>query len=207
MISIEHSTIDDTAILGYSSERGIAARLVLGPEARIRSNSVVYGASTIGARLNLGHNVVIREECEIADDVSIWSNTVVDYGCRIGRRTKIHNNCYIAQFTDIGDDVFIAPGVSIANDLYPGDEESAAHMKGPIIRSGAQIGAGVTILPYVEIGEGALIGAGSIVTRDVPAGMVAYGSPAKERKPVAELQPISERLSGSGIDSPEVLGR
>ena len=91
----------------------------------------------------------------IGDDVSIWSNTVVDYGCRIGDRVKIHSNCYIAQYTEIGDDAFLAPGVTIANDLYPGQAATRRElMSGPSIGAGAQIGVNVTVLPYVRIGDG-----------------------------------------------------
>ncbi len=186
--------VDPTAILSHPVERGADRRLRIGPDARIRSGSVLYRSSTIGVRLDLGHHVVIREECEIGDDVSIWSNSIVDYGCRIGDRVKIHSNCYVAQFTVLEEDVFLGPGVSIANDLYPGDQESAAVMAGPILRAGVQIGAGVTILPYVEIGQGSLIGSGSVVTRNIPAGMVAYGSPAVPTKAVADLDPISNRV-------------
>ena len=91
----------------------------------LRCGTVVYGGCSIGERLETGHNVVIREDCVLGDDVSIWSNTVVDYGTVIGNRVKIHCNCYVAQYTEIGDGAFLAPGVSIANDLYPGQEELA----------------------------------------------------------------------------------
>ena len=70
--------------------------------------------------------MIIREDCLIGDDVAIWSNTVVDYGCRIGDRVKIHSNCYVAQFTELEDDVFLAPGVTIANDLFPGNDDSGS---------------------------------------------------------------------------------
>ena len=112
--------IDLNVTVGYPVERADVPPLVLGTGARIRSGSVVYDGSVIGDRLQTGHNVVIREECELGDDVSVWSNSVVDYGCRIGNGVKIHSNCYIAQFTVIEDGAFLAPGVSIANDLYPG---------------------------------------------------------------------------------------
>ena len=75
------------------------------------------------------------------------------------------------------DDVFFAPGVSVANDLYPGDERVGPADAGPVVRRGAQIGVNTTILPYVTIGENVLVGAGSVVTRDLPAGCVAYGNP------------------------------
>ena len=125
-----------------------AGPLVLGAGARLRSGTVLYDGTTIGRRLQTGHGVVIREGCEIGDDVSVWSNSVIDYGCRIGDRVKIHCNCYVAQYTELEDDVFLAPGVTIANDLYPGDERSAQLMAGPRIGAGAQIGVNVTILPY-----------------------------------------------------------
>lgn len=189
--------IDEGVVVGYPNSRGRTGPLVLGAEPTLRSNTVLYQASVIGARFSTGHGVVVREECEIGDHVSVWSNSVIDYGCRIGDGVKIHTNCYVAQFTEIGPGAFLAPGVSIANDLYPGSELSAQAMRGPVIGAGAQIGAGVTILPYVTIGEGALVGAGSVITRDVPAGMVAIGSPARVTKSVTDLRPIEQRIPGS----------
>src|SRR5262245_43480189 len=115
--------VDSGVTIGYPVSRRPGRPLELGPGARLRSGTVLYDASRIGAGLETGHGVVVREDCEIGEHVSIWSNTVVDYGCRIGNRVKIHSNCYIAQFTEIEDDAFLAPGVTIANDLYPGDEE------------------------------------------------------------------------------------
>src|ERR1700733_11758730 len=189
---------DHGVVIGYPVTRGDAGPLVLGTGARLRSGTVLYDGTTIGRRLQTGHGVVIREGCEIGDDVAIWSNTVVDYSCRIGHRVKVHCNCYVAQYTELDDDVFLAPGVTIANDLYPGDERSAALMAGPRIGAGAQIGVNVTILPYVLIGAGALIGAGSVVTRDIPAVVVAFGNPATARRMVAELPDIGGR---AGMDA------
>ena len=185
---------DHGVVIGYPVTRGDAGPLVLGTGARLRSGTVLYDGTTIGRRLQTGHGVVIREGCEIGDDVAIWSNTVVDYSCRIGHRVKVHCNCYVAQYTELEDEVFLAPGVTIANDLYPGDERSAALMAGPRIGAGAQIGVNVTILPYVRIGAGALIGAGSVVARDVPAGVVAFGNPAVVRRAVTDLPVIDTRV-------------
>lgn len=185
---------DQGVFIGYPVTRTDAGPLVLGPGARLRSGTVLYDGTTIGRCLQTGHGVVIRENCEIGDDVSIWSNSVVDYGCRIGDHVKIHCNCYVAQFTELENDVFLAPGVTIANDLYPGDERSARLMAGPRIGAGAQIGVNVTILPFVRIGTGALIGAGSVVTRDIPAAVVAYGNPAVPRRGVAELPLMDKRV-------------
>jgi acetyltransferase-like isoleucine patch superfamily enzyme len=186
--------IDSDVTVGYPASRGDARPIVLGVGARLRSGTVLYDGVMIGQRLQTGHGVVIREGCEIGDDVSIWSNSVIDYGCRIGDRAKVHCNCYLAQYTELEDDVFLAPGVTIANDLYPGSKQSAELMAGPRIGARAQIGVNVTILPYVRIGEGALIGAGSVVTRDVASGMVAYGNPARSHGTVTDLPDIAVRI-------------
>lgn len=190
----EALTADEGVLVGYPGSRAGAGPLVLGAGARLRSGTVLYNGSTIGLRLQTGHGVVIREGSEIGDDVSVWSNSVIDYGCRIGSRVKIHCNCYVAQYSEFEDDVFLAPGVTIANDLYPGNDRSAELMAGPKIGAGAQIGVNVTILPFVRIGAGALIGAGSVVTRDIPAGVVAFGNPAVPRRAVAELPDIDGRV-------------
>jgi acetyltransferase-like isoleucine patch superfamily enzyme len=190
----EATVADEGVRIGYPVSRGPRQPLVLGIAARLRSGSVLYDGSTIGRRLQTGHGVVIREGCQIGDDVAIWSNSVIDYGCRIGNRVKIHCNCYVAQYTELDDDVFLAPGVTIANDLYPGDQRSAELMAGPKIGAGAQIGVNVTILPYVRIGSGALVGAGSVVSRDIPPGAVAFGNPAVVRRTVADLPAIDGRV-------------
>jgi acetyltransferase-like isoleucine patch superfamily enzyme len=193
----EELIADDSVVLGYPPSRLVAARLILGAGAHLRSGTVIYGGSRIGDRFETGHHVVVREQNEVGDDVSIWSNTVIDYGCVIGNRVKIHSNCYLAQFTELEDDVFLAPGVTVANDLFPGRAESAREMAGPLIQEGAQIGVNATILPYVTIGHGAIIGAGAVVTRDIPAGTVAYGNPAVPSRHVDELGDVAGRVEAA----------
>jgi acetyltransferase-like isoleucine patch superfamily enzyme len=185
---------DPGALIGYRPTRPGTARLLLGADAHLRSGTVVYAGSRIGARFETGHNVVIREDCIIGNDVCVWSNSVVDYGCRIGDRVKIHANCYVAQFTEISEGAFLAPGVTVANDLYPGDPAAAHLMSGPSIGPGARIGVNVTLLPYVRVGAGALVGAGAVVTRDVPDGCVAYGNPAVVRGRTEDLAEITGRI-------------
>jgi acetyltransferase-like isoleucine patch superfamily enzyme len=185
---------DEDVKIGYAPSRLDAGPLILGSGARLRSGTVIYAGSTVGRRFETGHNVVVREENQIGDDVSVWSNTVVDYGCKIGNRVRIHSNCYVAQFTELEDDVFLAPGVTIANDLFPGDPDSADAMTGPLIRAGAQIGANVTLLPYVTIGAGAIIGAGAVVSRDIPDGMIAYGVPAVPTRHREDITDVGARV-------------
>lgn len=181
------SAIDDNVVLGYMTGRVIPDQtLRIGPDAGIRFGTVIYAGTTIGRGLQTGHNVVIREENIIGDNVGIWSNSVIDYGCRIGSNVKIHTNVYVAQFTTIEDDAFLAPGVTIANDMRPLCAE-CTHAGGPTIKRGARIGVNVTILPRVVIGEYALIGAGAVVTKDVPPHAVVYGNPGKVHGSVDEI--------------------
>lgn len=173
--------IHDFAIIGCLPERKIKnLNLRIGKNAHIRSGTVIYAGSTIGKYLSTGHNAIIREESTIGDYFSIWSNSTLDYGCIVGNRVKIHHNVYVAQFTELENDVFLGPGVTITNDPHPGCQYSKQCMRGPVIKEGAQIGANATILPFLTIGQGALVGAGSVVTKDVKPWTVVCGNPAKE---------------------------
>jgi acetyltransferase-like isoleucine patch superfamily enzyme len=193
--------VDPDVVLGYPTGRRIDdLTLRIGPGARIRAGTVIYAGSTIGAGLETGHNVVIREENAIGDGLNIWNSSTIDYGCTIGNDVKIHCNVYVAQFTTLEDDVFLAPGVILANDPHP---LCGLCMRGPTIERGARVGVNVTVLSHVTIGEGALIGAGSVVTRDIPAGVVAYGNPARAVRPVEELScpfRLVERPYVAGLD-------
>lgn len=181
--------VDETARLGYRTGRKLEdRRLIIGANAVIRSNTVIYEGSTIGDDLETGHNVVIREQNKLGNRIQVWNNTVIDYGCCLADDVHIHCNVYLAQFTILEDGVFMAPGVTIANDLHPGCEQSRECMRGPYIKRGAQLGVNVTVLPFVTIGEHALIGSGAVVTRDVPAYAVVYGNPGRVQGDVRELR-------------------
>jgi acetyltransferase-like isoleucine patch superfamily enzyme len=185
----EGAIIDDGVVLGYlpSSNGVCTGELVIGPNARVRCGSVLYRGTSIGRNLDTGHNVLIRERNIIGDSFRIWANSTVDYGCKIGSNVKIHVNVYIAQFTIIEDGVFIGPGVILTNDIHPGCPDSLECMRGPVIKKGAQIGANSCVLPRVTIGEYSIIGAGSVVTRDIPARSVAYGNPARAMGKIGEI--------------------
>ena len=182
----ENTKVDSGVLLGYKTARKIKQDdLTIGRNGILRAGTVIYAGTRIGDGFQTGHNTVVREENVLGDQVWIWSNTVIDYGCVIGHRVRIHSNVYIAQFTVIEDDVFVAPCVAVANDMVPVSD----NLQGPILRKGARIGVNVTLLPGVEIGEGALIGAGSVGTKNIPAHCLAYGNPARVIKRVGEIRP------------------
>jgi acetyltransferase-like isoleucine patch superfamily enzyme len=178
--------IDPGVLVGYPPGRtGTFADARIGSGARIRSGSVIYAGVVIGDDFETGHNVIVREENRIGSHTTIWNSTTIDYGCVIGDRVRIHCNIYVAQFTILEDDVFLAPGVSIANDPHP---ICSKCMQGPTIRRGARIGVNATLLPHIIIGENALVAAGSVVTKDVPPGMLVAGTPARVISTVDELE-------------------
>lgn len=180
--------VHPTVILGQPTGRQVEdPALRIGPSAVLRSGTVLYVGSTIGSSFQTGHNVVIREQNRLGDHVSVWNNTTIDYGCVIGDRVKLHTNVYVAQYTILEEDVFLAPGVTIANDPHPGCAFSGQCMRGPHLKRGAQIGVNVTILPFVTIGERALVGAGSVVTKDVPPDCVVVGNPARVVRMATDL--------------------
>lgn len=198
-------TVEAGAVLGYVPGRRIVdLSLTIGMHAHIRSGTVIYAGTTIGTHLETGHNVVIREENSIGDYLSIWNNSTIDYGCTIGHRVKIHCNVYVAQFTILEDDVFLAPGVTIANDPHP---QCGLCMRGPTIRRGARVGVNVTLLPHVVVGEETLIGAGSVVTTDLPPRCVAYGNPARIRGPLDGLDCPFDLVNAPYVEGVDVRTR
>ena len=180
------ANIDSDVRVGYPTKRDIKIKKTeIGDFAEIRSSTVIYTNTKIGHHFQTGHSVIIREENIIDNNVQVWSNSCIDYGCKIGDNVKIHNNVYICQYTEIENDVFIGPGVITANDLCP---VCTLCMKGPVIKRGAKIGANVTLLPHVVIGEYSLIGAGSVVTKDISPYSLVYGNPAKIVGSVKDLR-------------------
>jgi len=153
----------------------------IGHHTILRSGVIVYKDTAIGNHVRTGHNVLIREKSSVGDNVLLGTNVVVDSNSKIGNFVSIQSSVYIPAGTIIEDYVFLGPNCALLNDIYPVREENTV-LKAPIIRKGATIGGNATLLPGVEIGEGALVAASAVVTRDVPAWHLAIGVPAKFKK-------------------------
>lgn len=152
---------------------------VIGKDGHVRANAVIYGGVTIGDRFVTGHNVLIREETTIGDDVLVGTNVVIDGRTTIGSRVSLQTGAYVPAVTNIGDRVFLGPGATLTNDPHP--VKSEASLVGPDIGDDVSIGANATVLPGVEIGAGAFVAAGAVVTDDVPPSVLAVGVPARHR--------------------------
>ncbi|MFA4964880.1 MAG: DapH/DapD/GlmU-related protein [Thermoleophilia bacterium] len=162
--------------------------LRIGARCTIRPFTTIYAGSVFGDDLQTGQGVSIREDNLIGDGVSIGTNAVLEFGNRIGDRVRIHTGCFLELVT-IEDDVFVGPNVVFTDDPHPMYCPSYRECAGgPTVRRRARIGANSTLLPGVEIGEDSLVGAGSVVVHDVPAGMVVAGNPARVIKAVADLE-------------------
>jgi acetyltransferase-like isoleucine patch superfamily enzyme len=191
--------IQEFCLLGASPGAPESGAMVLriGPGYRLRSHTVIYGGSEVGARFQTGHGVLIRELNKIGDDVSIGSHSIVEHHVRIGNRVRIHSNAFVPEFTILEDDVWIGPGVVLTNARYPASPDAKKNLKGPLVRRGARIGASSTILPGVVVGVECLVGAGSVVVRDVPDGVVVAGNPARVLRKVDEIQDYKKAIKAS----------
>jgi len=186
------SLISRNVIVGYPARRKVqdlsfskgfsieeldrtSAGAKIGNNCIIRSGTAIYEEVAIGDWVETGHNVLIREGCTVGNRTRIGSSAQLDGTVNIGKGVSIQSNAYLPHLTVVEDDVFIAPNVVFTNDPYP----PSGRRTGVVVGKGAVIGANTCIVAPARIGEGSVVGAGSLVTKDVAAGMVVLGAPAK----------------------------
>lgn len=184
----EGAVLGEGASIGYGCEIGGGEALVIGAGAVLRSHTVIYGGSRIGAKFSSGHGVLIREGAVIGDQVSVGSHSVLEHHVTLEDGVRIHSNVFIPEYTVIMEQAWVGPGVCFTNAKYPAAARTKELLCGVIVEPYARIGAHVTLLPGVRVGRGALVGAGSVVTRDVPPGVYVAGNPAKMLGKVSELK-------------------
>ena len=148
----------------------------------------------VASTVRLGRNVVIHHPdlvnlygCEVGDETKIGAFVEIQKNASVGRRCKISSHTFICEGVQIEDNVFVGHSVTFINDSYPrattagGELQTEADWKveKTVVRKGASIGSGSTVLSKITIGENAIVGAGSVVTKDVPANAIVAGNPAK----------------------------
>ena len=152
----------------------------LGDGTIVSTGAIVFAGARVGARVILGDQSCVRERVQVGDDVVLGRGSLIENDTSVGARTKIQADAYITAYSTLEDDVFIAPCVVTTNDNFMGrTERRHGLIKGPTIRRGARIGGGAILCPAVEIGEEAFVGAGAVVTKDVPPRMLVVGNPAR----------------------------
>jgi UDP-2-acetamido-3-amino-2,3-dideoxy-glucuronate N-acetyltransferase len=193
--------LGDGAVLGKRpalARSSTAARdpltgLVLGARCVVSTHAVVFAGSTLHDDVIVGDLAVVRERCTIGARSVVGRGATVENDTVVGARVRIQAEAYVTAYCTLEDDVFIAPCVVTTNDNFMGRTERRISMRGgPTIRRGARIGGGAILLPGIEIGEEAFVGAGAVVLRDVPARAVVVGSPARYLREV----PDDELLPG-----------
>jgi len=188
----ENSLIGKNVIVGYPARRSIKAfqfpdsfnienydsiskGAKVGRNCVVRSGTVIYETTSMGDGVETGHNVLIREGSVVGEKALIGSSTQLDGTVKVGKNVNIQSNVYIPHLTVIRDGVFIAPNVCFTNDPYP----TSKRLTAAVVEKNVIIGANSSIIAGVEIGENAVVGAGAVVTRNVPANTVVMGVPAR----------------------------
>lgn len=159
----------------------------IGKNAIIREPIIIYSGNKIGDNFQTGHFVTIREENKIGNNVSIGSHSNIEHHVIIEDNVRIHSNCFIPEYSILKHDCWIGPNVVLTNAKYPKSINVKKELIGPTIGEYAKIGGNSTILPALKIGKHALIGAGSVVVKDVPDFAIVVGNPGKVIGDIREL--------------------
>lgn len=159
----------------------------------------------IAADVKLGKGVKLSKfinlyGCEIGDETKIGAFVEIQKNARVGRRCKVSSHTFVCEGVEIRDNVFIGHGVMFINDSYPrattetGELKTEADWKveKTVVKDGASIGSGATILGSLTIGENSIVGAGSVVTKDVPANVIVAGNPARVFRSIRKAKRVRE---------------
>ena len=179
----DNCTIDGYCEIGLPTAAAEGRPLVIGEGSHIRSHSVFYQGSTFGPNLITGHRVTVRELVVAGRNLQIGTLSAFEGHSRVGDFVKIHSSAHVGQGTSIGSFVWIYPYVVLTNDPTPPSNV----LIGPTIHDFAVIATSSVVLPGVEVGKGALVGALTVVTKDVKPHTVVVGIPGRERGPTKNI--------------------
>ncbi len=176
--------IEDFCIIGVPFKGMKNEQTIIGDNSIIRSGTYIYAGNKIGKNFRTGNKVNIRELNNIGDNVSIGTLSVIEHNVNIHNDVRIHTQVFIPEYTIIEKNCWIGPNVVFTNAKYPKHPKVKENLKGAYIQKNVKIGANTTLLPGVVIGKHSLIGAGSVVIKNVASGLIVAGSPAKQIRKV-----------------------
>lgn len=181
--------IEDFCIIGVPPKGFKPGELEtkIGDNSVIRSHTVLYAGNVIGNNFQTGNKANIRESNNIGDNVSIGTLSVVEHHVSIGDNVRIHTQVFIPEYSKLCDGCWIGPNVVLTNAKFPMSPDVKNNLVGATVSPGAIIGANVTLMPGVNIGKEAIVGAGSVVVKDVKEKDVVAGNPAKKIKTREDL--------------------
>lgn len=173
-------------------------------EVFIHDTAEVDPSSVIGAGTKIWNNVQVREKTVIGRDCIVGKSAYIDHTVQIGDRVKIQNGVSIYHGVTVEDDVFLGPHMTFTNDLFPRAFDPEWRVVRTVVRKGASVGANVTIVCGVELGSYCMIGAGAVVTRDVPPHALVLGNPGRI---VGFVSIMGRRVVEVGREGDEVIAR
>jgi UDP-2-acetamido-3-amino-2,3-dideoxy-glucuronate N-acetyltransferase len=189
----ERVTLQDFVVLGKDGSQKATRRTRIGKGTRILTGAIVYNGCDIGENCLIADHANIRENCTIGNNSVIGRNVCVEMSTKIGSNVLIETQAHITGNMTVEDYVFIGPNVTTMNDKVMGHPirfrpnlEEKVKLIGPVIKRGARIGSAACILPGIVVGEEAVVGAGAVVTKDVPPYSIVIQNPAKVIRKVPE---------------------
>jgi acetyltransferase-like isoleucine patch superfamily enzyme len=177
--------VGDYCTLGEPTPLAAGRPLVIRAGALIRSYSLFYAGSELGPGLHTGHRVTVREGTVAGRDLQIGTLSDLQGDLTLGDHVRLHSSVFLPRGTSVGSFCWLLPGVTLTNDPHPPSD--GTHV-GCRLEPFAVIAARACLLPGVTVGEGALVAAGAVVTRDVPPGQLAAGVPARILGPVERVR-------------------
>jgi acetyltransferase-like isoleucine patch superfamily enzyme len=192
--------IQDSAVLGKPAALGPrstaagapAGPLVIEEGATIGAAAVLVAGARVGRGAVVGDQAHVRERSALGEGSVLGRASALENDVAVGAGVRIQTGCYLTAFSVVEDEVFVAPGVTTTNDHTMGRRGPETPLRGAALRRACRVGGGATLLPGIEVGAEAFVGAGAVVTRDVPARAVAVGVPARVVREVGD-QDLLER--------------
>lgn len=185
--------VEDYCILGAPLADGSQPETVIGDQAHLRSFTVIYSGNSIGNQFKTGNKTNIREHNVIGNNVSIGTMSVIEHHVIIEDDVRIHTSAFIPEFSHLEKNSWVGPHVVFTNAKIPNTPTTKKELRGPRLKKGAVVGANSTLSAGIVVGENALIGSGTNLTKSVRDNSIAFGNPGSERSSRQELAEKSQK--------------